>query len=245
MKPVMKKYLKLLVIFLVFLLFVCYLYYNPIIEFPKYPKEYPVDAVNFDENLTKLYTTTIKPTGAERLNSICCSVREINNSEDKLNSIAEWTIQDFFYGDNKNVICADRLCRYWIYENGNIRAYSSEERFLFWEYHWNSPFRDDPYWISYYKVGACEELAVLFNEIASRTGFTTRRVGHPNIHEWVEIKMNDTWWYFDPTYYYQSAGNRNISYKWFNLTSNYRKNCWDFHSKVIVTETGEDISDNY
>lgn len=216
---------------------------NPIQKFPKYPEEYPQDAIDYDEGFTPIYTHIIKPKGAEKITSICCTIGELNDTEEKLNSIADMIVDDFQYHNNENVNCGDRLCRYWIYENDNIRAYGNEQKFLFWELHWNSPYRDDPYWIAYYKVGACEELAVLFEEVASRMGFTTRRVGHPNIHQWVEIKLNNTWWYFDPTYYYHNHGNQNLSFKWFNQTANYRINCWNFPSnQVIVAESGEDIS---
>jgi len=223
-----------------------FLIQNPIQKFPKYPEEYPPDAIDYDDSFNQIYCQKIKPHGAEKINSICCSIKELNYSEEQLNSIANWVIDDFLYGNNENVKCGDRLCRYWIYENGNIRAYTSEEqKFLFWEFHWNSPYRDDPYWIAYYKVGACEELAVLFEEVASRMGFTTRRVGYPNIHQWVEIKLNDVWWYFDPTCYYHNYRNENSSFKWFNQTSNYRNNCLNVTSPVIVAETGEDISEFY
>ena len=107
-------------------------------------------------------------------------------------------------------------------------------------------FHNKPYWIAYMKTGACQELAVLFNETANRAGFETRIVHNPNEdHVWNEIWINETWLYADIDCYHNKNGQN-----WLGNTSEYRKNCINFSedSSIYIfpnKDQKDDITINY
>jgi len=95
-------------------------------------------------------------------------------------------------------------------------------------------------------VGACGELAYLFYEVTNRSGLETRVVGTVGEdHSWNEIKLYDKWIHVDPTIYYLNYHNE-TSVKWFDNPNCYEKELhWFKISRVIVYETGEDVTQNY
>jgi len=92
-------------------------------------------------------------------------------------------------------------------------------------------FHNKPYWIAYMKTGACQELAVLFNETANRAGFETRIVWTPppQAHVWNEIKINNTWLYADIDCYHNRRGQ-----KWIGNREEYCKNCLNFSNDARI-----------
>jgi hypothetical protein len=234
-----KNYITIIVSLGAFLLGISFLILVGNAQFTKW--NYEKEATIIDRNYSKQYEEVFKPEGAKKINAILYKIDNINNSQDKLNAIAEWEVQDFasFYWGNKYPE-PDNLFRYYNYGNGKIRAYTNNLGM-------SSPFRDDLYWMAYQKAGECEEKAALFKNIADRAGFTTRGVGYPNQHAWVEIKniSNGEWFYFDPDCYHYYLGDVLNSSRWYNQTKYYRTNCLDFESQVIVDKTGEDITKAY
>jgi hypothetical protein len=202
---------------------------------------YEKEARITDSNYSKQYEAIIKPEGAKRLNSILNTVDKIDDPREKLNTIAEWEIQNFTsYYWGAEFPEPDNLHRYYIYSNGKTRAYTNNLGM-------NSPYKDDPYWMAYEKAGECEEKAALFKTVADRAGFTTQGVGYPGLHAWVEIKNTSTgeWLYFDPDCYHQYLGDPLNSTLWYNQTKYYRINCLNFDSSVIVDKTNEDKTKAY
>ncbi len=203
---------------------------------------YEKEAAILDSKYSKQYEAIIKPEGAKRITAILYELDKINNSQEKLNGIAEWEVRDFssVYWGNKDPE-PDSLYRYYDYGNGKIRAYTNNRGM-------SSPYKDNPYWMAYFRAGECEEKAALFEHIADRAGFTTRGVGYPGRHAWVEIKNISTgeWFYFDIDCYHNNLGDPLNSTRWYNQTKYYRTNCGlDFDSSVIVAKTGEDITKAY
>lgn len=120
----------------------------------------------------------------------------------------------------------------------------------------NSLFSNDPYWIAYYKVGGCGELAHLFVEVCNRAGIEARVVGtRGEDHFWAEVKIDGEWKHADPTVYYWSVrGNEQqksyYSGKWFDNPKGYEEsgNIGWFSkigiSRVIVTDrAGNEVED--
>lgn len=200
---------------------------------------YEKQAIKTDINYTKQYEEIIKPEGAKKINEILFEVSKIDIPQEKLNAIAKWETQNFtsFYWGHA-FTGTDDLSRYYTYDDGKIRAFVGK-------YGINALYRDDPYWIAYQMAGECEEKAVLFEEVASRAGFITRVVGYPDQHAWVEVKDNNTWWYFDPDSYHYYIGDKLNETKWYNRTQFYRLYNLNFDNNVVVMKTGEDISHAY
>jgi len=113
-------------------------------------------------------------------------------------------------------------------------------------------FANDPYFIAFFKTGACGESADLLNFIANKSGLESRIVGtQGEDHQWVEIKINGSWVQVDPTiyYYYYTEPERYPSYKdyWFDNPLAYSRIGWyeGGYSSVSVVETHEDLSTKY
>jgi len=109
-----------------------------------------------------------------------------------------------------------------------------------------NPYFDNPYWIAYYKTGACGELATLFNYTANKSGFITQVVTTGS-HSWVEVKNDDgEWWYFDPLCYKViSKENIQNQTKWFNKTQYFRENCYDESLDIKIKDSSESVAYRY
>jgi hypothetical protein len=195
---------------------------------------------SIDSNYTQQYEAFMKMDAAKEINTVLYETDKIKDTTGKLNNLAKWETDNFtslYWGNSINT--SSSPSGYYTYDNGKTRAYVG----LFGV---SASLRDDPYFIAYQKAGECEEKAVLFNELASRAGFITRLVGYPNRHEWTEVKINGTWWYFDSDCYHYFVKDPANTTRWFNQTKFYRQNCLNFpDSSVLVQKTGEDISAAY
>lgn len=64
-------------------------------------------------------------------------------------------------------------------------------------------------------------------------------------HAWVEVKINDTWMYFDPTLVEIFQRNPESRNRWFSEPKNF-ESAWTWNiSRVTVSSTKEDISPRY
>lgn len=100
---------------------------------------------------------------------------------------------------------------------------------------------NNPYWIAYYKTGACGELATLFANVTNQSGFVTRVVysSDPD-HAWTEVYLNGTWYYFDPDMYHSLNGEKKNQKYWFDTTDTFEdKLGWKF-SRVSVDNSTQD-----
>jgi hypothetical protein len=116
----------------------------------------------------------------------------------------------------------------------------------------NLLFANDPYFIAYFKTGACGESAALFNFVANKSGFESRIVGtKADDHAWNEVKINNRWVQVDPTiyYYYYTSPTTYPTYAdyWFDNPQAYSKIGWadGGYSTVFVWDTNEDLSSKY
>jgi hypothetical protein len=109
-----------------------------------------------------------------------------------------------------------------------------------------SPFSGDPFWITYFHSGACGELASLFNHVANKSAIESRIVQTKGEdHGWVEVKINNTWYYFDPTLVEIFQRNNEYRNKWFNTPNNLEE-AWGWNiSRVTVVSSEEDLTSNY
>lgn len=109
----------------------------------------------------------------------------------------------------------------------------------------------DPYFVAYYKAGACAESAALLNFYAARSGLESRIVGtNAEDHQWNEIRIKDKWVQVDPTiYYYYYTDLKNFStydHLWFDHPQAYTELQWHGgYSTVSVLNTGEDLTAKY
>ena len=110
---------------------------------------------------------------------------------------------------------------------------------------------NNPYFVAYYKAGACDESASLLNFYANKSGFESRIVGtNAEDHRWNEIKIDGNWVQVDPTiYYYYYTDPKNFSNYdslWFNNSNAYNELQWyGGYSTVSVFGTDEDLTVKY
>jgi hypothetical protein len=89
----------------------------------------------------------------------------------------------------------------------------------------------NPKWIALQKTGACESLAILFNETANRSGFISRIVTSKNAkHTWNEVMVNGEWKYYDV----QQYGQNNQS-QWFGDRNKYGNNSDFSHDQLTMS----------
>ncbi|WP_231476871.1 transglutaminase domain-containing protein, partial [Methanoculleus sp. MH98A] len=111
-------------------------------------------------------------------------------------------------------------------------------------------FNENSHFIAYYKTGACEELAILFNKTTSEAGFKSRIVRTTaEDHAWNEVYIDDQWVHVDPTLYYHYSTGEYPSYEgiWYDHPSAYSELGWHGgYSKILVDDgTKEDVSSRY
>jgi|GEM_PF-1184282 hypothetical protein len=187
--------------------------------------------------LYPFYLALIKPTSENKIQEAINQVRAIENHSKKLEELVVWEVRDFYNSYSKKPdFCLDLFCRYAVYNKDElrIRVLSSIIPEL----------QNNPYWVAYFKVGGCGELATLFRELTYRVGFDSRVVGTKGEdHSWVEVKISGRWVHADPTIYYlyyHSAMNLD----WFDNPMFYDRS-WFRISRVIVDKTEEDITKRY
>jgi hypothetical protein len=222
-----------------------------------------------DNYFSILYAKEIDPEGQQRIQEIVSEVQNISDDQEKLDKIGEWETRDFtdYYWERaytnhtqfEFTPLDSPINRYFYDSNGKIRAVNSP---LFGP----NIYANDPAWIAYYKTGACGELAYLFANVSNRSGFETRVIGAElrtpssipildrisifdsvGNHAWVEIKIKDEWWYFDPDTFGQNYkfGKLTQKYGWFNQTKYYTWHPVSQIGRVFVGDTNEDVKNRY
>jgi hypothetical protein len=186
-------------------------------------------------------------------------VHPISNITEKFDRIAEWEMQNFtdpywekYLGHDIGTKSLNPPVNTYIYENnGKIRALAS---LLV-----PTPFANDPDWIQYNRFGACGEKAALFSNVTNRSGYPTRIVmvttgfwfyGIPiqqDNHAWVEININNEWYFFDPTVYgeYHVLNISGYKNRWFGKPSDYNVFSPDQILSVVQVDTQQDIGQRY
>ena len=173
------------------------------------------------------YFVEVRPHVDKEVNSFVKQTQDIRDPQTKIKEIANFTEKDFDEAYNRPISPA-----------------ILGSRFFFM-------FTQDPYFVAYFKAGACEESASLLNFYANKSGFESRIVGTPaEDHSWDEIKIDDRWVHVDPTiYYYAYTDPKNYSWYndlWFNNTNAYSILNWHSgYSKIYVEGTNEDLTPKY
>lgn len=193
------------------------------------------------------YFVVVHPAGESEINSVLEKVQSVNPSDAKVNAISDWEEQNFtnIYGVKPNfsldfgafLLYGDG--RYPIYINTSNQQPIKIRAFI-------SPFMNDPNWITYFHCGACGELATLFNYISNKAHIESRMVQTTGEdHAWVEVKINDSWTYFDPTLVEIFQRNSDYRSKWFGDPKNF-EGVWSWNiSRVTVVSTNEDLTPKY
>ncbi|MGB7787490.1 transglutaminase domain-containing protein, partial [Methanoregula sp.] len=193
------------------------------------------------------YVVIVQPGGEFEINQVLEKAQSLNTTEAKVNIISDWEEQNFtnIYGvkPNFSLDFGDFLLygdgRYPIYFNASNQQPIKIRAFI-------SPFTNDPNWITYFHCGACGELATLFNYISNQGHIESRMVQTTGEdHAWVEVKINNSWTYFDPTLVEIFQRNPDYRSKWFGDPKNF-EGIWSWNiSRVTVVSTNEDLTSEY
>lgn len=186
----------------------------------------------------KKYEKEIYQTGNEKILKEIKIVNENQDDISKLDEIYNWEMQDWLnpqFDDSVNWSCFDKDCIFKFY-NYNVNRTRVDPNFRFLKTSLKNSnetwYSNDPYWITYNKVGSCNELATLFSFMANQSNFTTRTVTSISAdHMRPEVLIKGEWYYYDPWYAkYQFHDDPDLKYKWFNKTDTFRENCngWAF-----------------
>jgi hypothetical protein len=120
-------------------------------------------------------------------------------------------------------------CHYMRDKSGRIRQYYAV-------YGNGVVLNADPYWVAFQKTGECQELAVVFNEIANESGFVTRIVRSDGIgHFWNEVYVDGDWKFFDVQRY--GMNDTENSSKWLGKTEDYVE-AYSWSSLCDLTNAG-------
>lgn len=231
------------VIFLAVLLFLIWVFfltpsYILISDFP-YLKLINFDKENVDKQVQFIntkYSTETFPIGNDLIIKELEIINQIEDPEKRLDEIFRWELHDWhnpnwergsFFHENNSPL-------YISYQHNfsKMRAAPQYEVNLYGQRNPEGIFYgNDPYWISYNKVGACRELSNLFAFMAKKSGIESRTVQTIADHQWVEVRVNAEWKYYDPwcavehDYYNVTDGNLTFKEKWYNYRSRFRDNC--------------------
>ncbi|MCX6681562.1 MAG: transglutaminase-like domain-containing protein [Methanoregula sp.] len=194
------------------------------------------DNINEPNNFfNQRYITEIFPKGKEIISTEIETIKQINDSDSKLDEIFKWEMRDWhnplWESDNFNYFNGSLI--YISYKN-NVSRTRANPVFGYYLYRPQTPegkyYGDDPYWIAYNKVGACQELSNLFAFMAQKSGIRSRTVQTFG-HQWAEVEINGEWKYYDPWcavehgYYNSTDGNLTSKDKWYNYPGYFRDNC--------------------
>jgi len=195
------------------------------------------------------YVSEIYPKGEEIILSELQKVKKIDDKELKLDEIFRWEMHDWHnpLWEPNNFHYFNQSINYISYNNESNKI-RTNNFFAFHHYRQQTPsgvyYGNDPYWIAYNKVGACQELSNLFAYMAAQSGIKSRTVQTIWDHQWVEVEINGEWKYYDPWcavehgYYNSSDENLTFKSKWYNYPENFRDNCHgmayvNFYNDVI------------
>ncbi len=187
------------------------------------------------------YINEVYPKGKMQIESELVKIAEIKDDSLKLDEIFLWEMQDWHSPnweiDENDFYIHDNIRTYYRYKHNESRIYVTNifENSIFRQETPNGIYYgDDPIWIAYNRVGACRELSNLFAYMAQQSKIESRIIRTISDHQWVEVKINGEWYYYDPWYAVQngyfnrSDGNLSLKYKWFNKPKVFREYCNPF-----------------
>lgn len=202
-----------------------------------------------DDYFSMIYESQVVDDGRSQVYDI---LTKVSNSYDQaemssnigliFEDIAEWETENYtnilVEIDNCGSSSVKSIGTYKYDANGLIRAQAK-------------PYRHDPFWIAHYRYGACGELAALFAYVVNQLGFETRVVradyaDGSNNHAWVEINVNNEWFFADPTLYWEITKNNATWYTdpWYGPTEDFKI----FGKKVkavVIDGTDVDVRFHY
>lgn len=211
---------------------------------------------NLDNFFNLKFEQEILPHSEKEINFIVDQTNNILNDTEKLEFIADWEVNNFTYflfeqsyrNSNYSIRPLDPPIYSYFYDSyGKIRAtfrYFPLNLFI-----QQNQYVNNPYWITYYKMGGCGELAYLFANISNRSGYPTKVIGatiKDNNHAWVEININGELLVFDPSnyYFYKILRLENYNNTWLNKPETYR----EFSPQEVIEihdEFGNDVIHRY
>jgi hypothetical protein len=186
------------------------------------------------------YFLIIKPSAEKDINEILSEIKTLNQTG-KLQRLVEWETDGFTerFATEPNFHLHGILGGYGLYFNSSDRQPVKIRS--------NSiVFNGDPYWITYFKTGACSERATLFNFIANQSGEVTRIVSAPgDDHEWVEVNNGNEWIYADPTFYFHYHNSPGRENAWMGKTPILQES-WGWHLCKVITKLNDtELTDKY
>jgi len=194
--------------------------------------------------VTFVYFIEIKPHVDTEINTFVESIKNIKEPQSRIREIANFTEKGYYQTYNVKSNPLSSLSSIWGFQVfDDPQKFRVQSRII---------FANDPYFIAYFKTGACGESAALFNFIANKSGFESRIVGtRAEDHVWDEVKINNSWVQVDPTiyYYYYNDPVKYPGYAdfWYDNPQAYSKIGWidGGYSTVFVMDTNEDLSTKY
>jgi len=191
------------------------------------------------------YFLIIKPDGEEKISAILSEVKMINQTDKKLERIAEWEAEGFTGVFNQEPSFKLPGILLWFGAGYGVYFNISDKQPIKIR-PGSISFYNDPFWIAYFKTGACEERAYLFNYIANQSGEISRVVKSPgNDHGWVEVYNGTDWIYADPTFYFEYHNLPAIEKFWMNETPMLQEG-WGWHLSKVTTVVDEtQLTDKY
>ena len=198
----------------------------------------------FPELFAILAYPDMKVQSENEIRNFVGTIDQNSTSYEKIEKIMVFVVQDYYqtYG-NVPTLYLDPLKRFQVY--GDLPTSRSERPHI----RLNCLFlSEDPYRIAYYKTGACGELAILFNKVATEANLNSRMVKtSAEDHMWNEVYLDGRWVHVDPTlYYHYSKGILEYEKLWFDHPSAYSELGWyGGYSKVFVHGTKLDVSSKY
>lgn len=154
------------------------------------------------------YFLEVKPHVDQEINSFEENISQTKDPQIKLQEVANFTEKNYEQAYNKP-----------------LTPSILSSRLLF-------AFTNNPYFVAYFKVGACAESASLFNFYATKSGFESRMVKTlAEDHMWNEVKINNRWVQADPTIYYYAYSDpknySNYNTLWFDKPTAYSTLGWN------------------
>jgi len=194
----------------------------------------PVNIISIDNAIAQKYSNEIFPKSNETISLVIEDCKN-DDPKTKLNKIFRWEIRDWHNPDwEPGTFWRSADFPTYLFYKGNMSKLLAAREYELSVFKQKNPegifYGDDPYWLAYNKVGACQELSNLFSFMANKAGIKSRTV-QTIWHKWVEVEIDNRTMYYDPwcavyhKYYNVNDENMTLSYKWFNSTEYFEENC--------------------
>lgn len=195
--------------------------------------------------LSEKYEREIFPEASQEINSVVNYTQNLSSDVERLSAISNYIQDDFVWLLRNPSFKYDDTYRSTFFslvpplKTPGDRHYYSDSNGL--RVIRDGNYANNPYCIAYYHAGACGEHAVLANLLANMSGIEARRVGDPSgYHGWVEVKVGDEWYFYDPTF----LAPLNATQSWFAPTR-LRNNNSVIADAACVFVGNEDITHHY